>query len=90
MSVSFVFVVPCNNNVPAIIAPERVPNKGCLGVVPLNNNMQQHARDRRAAEAVEVREECLSRRRGVQRQRERDRRATETEAQREGRLALYR
>ena len=46
--------------------------------------MQQHARDRHAAETVEVREERLSRRRGVQQQRERDRRATETEAQREG------
>ena len=67
-----------------------VPSKrrsACLDVVPLSNNMQQHAKDRRAAETVEVREERLFRRHGVQQQHERDRRATETEAQREGRLA---
>ena len=44
-------------------------------------------RTRLCCEAVEEREERLSRRCGIQQQRERDRTATETEEQREGRLA---
>ena len=35
-------LVPCNDNVPAIIASGRVPSKGrsaCLGIVPLSNNV---------------------------------------------------
>ena len=35
-------VVPCNDNVPAIITPGRVPSKGrsaCLRLVPLSNNV---------------------------------------------------
>ena len=35
-------VVPCNDNVPAIIAPGRVPGNGksaCLGVVPFSSNV---------------------------------------------------
>ena len=57
--------VPCTDNVPAIIAPGRVPSKGrstCLGIVPLSFNVLWTDMLLKPSRRVE----CLFRHRGVQ------------------------